>query len=56
MSRRLGAQEVTVGTLDRIPPRDSHAEKEPPYQRSVVGLVFFEIGVREPTSQENPLG
>jgi hypothetical protein len=40
MSRRLGAQEVTLGTLVNIPPSDSHAEKEPPYQRSVVELVI----------------
>jgi hypothetical protein len=33
-----------VGTLVNIPPSDSHAEKEPLYQRSVVGLVFCEDG------------
>ncbi len=29
-----------MGMLERIPPSDSQAEKEPPYQRSVIDLVF----------------
>ena len=35
---------MTVGTLVNIQPSDSHAEKEPSHQRSLVELVLCEKG------------